>query len=250
MEIILPVYFFIFGLVLGSFFNVIGLRVPLHEGFTNGRSHCPACRHMLAWHELIPVFSYVLQGGKCRHCKLKIAPLYPVVEVSTGVLFAIAYTHIGLDRELAVALFLVSMLMIILVSDLNYMLIPDKVLLFFLPLFIFGRIISPLDPWWAPAAGGALAFILIALIILASRGGMGAGDMKLFGVLGIVLGPQEVLLVFFLACLTGAVFGGLQMLLRKVKSGQPVPFGPYIVLAALTVYFFADPIMDWYFILF
>src|SRR5699024_11733347 len=119
----------------------------------------------------------------------------------------LSYLKIGFEVELITALLLMSILMIILVSDITYMLIPNKVLLFFLPLFIMMRIIQPLEPWWSALIGGGIAFLLLAIIILVSKGGMGAGDMKLFGLLGIVLGLSKVLLTFFLSCLLGAVIG-------------------------------------------
>jgi len=108
------------------------------------------------------------------------------------------------------------------------------------------RIIQPLNPWWSSAIGAVLGFGMIFIVILISRGGMGAGDMKLFGVLGIVLGAEAVLLSFFLACFIGAVIGGLLLAFNIIKRRQPVPFGPYIVFAALIAYFYSDAIIYWY----
>lgn len=250
MDIIFAVLFFVFGLIFGSFFNVVGLRVPKNQTFSNDRSLCPQCRHMLSWYELIPVLSYVLQQGKCTHCRGRISPVYPVIELTTGFLFVFSYAMIGLQLELITALLLVSMLVIILVSDIKYMLIPNKVLLFFLPLFIIMRIVQPLDPWWAAFAGGLIGFTIIAVIILVSRGGMGAGDMKLFGVLGVVLGIEKVLLAFFLSCIIGALIGVLLLLFKIIDRRQQVPFGPYIVVAALLTYFYGDSLLNWYFTFF
>ncbi|MUV39327.1 Type 4 prepilin-like protein leader peptide-processing enzyme [Lentibacillus sp. JNUCC-1] len=154
MGLVLSGLFFVLGLIFGSFFNVVGLRVPEGRSFVNGRSACPNCNNTLGGKELIPVVSYIFQRGKCRHCKTKISLLYPVVELATGFLFAYSAYMIGLQFELITALLLVSMLMIILVSDLIYMIIPNKVLLFFFPLMIIMRIAVPLDPWWSPIAGG------------------------------------------------------------------------------------------------
>src|SRR5699024_175578 len=111
---------------------------------------------------------------------------FHVCELVTGCLFAAIFAALGCQVELLVALLLTFMLMIIFVSDMVYMLIPNKVLLFFLPLFIIGRLVHPLEPWWSAVAGAVTGAAIIALIILISRGGMGAGDMKLFGVLGFV----------------------------------------------------------------
>lgn len=250
MAVTYTVFMFIIGLFLGSFYNVVGLRVPKKETFVTGRSYCPKCKKTLSWYELIPVLSFLFLRGKCRKCGAKIAWIYPAIELMTGVMFAFSYYKIGFSLELLLALSFVSMLMIIFVSDISYMLIPDKVLLFFLPIFIILRILLPFDPWWSPIVGAIASFLLIALIIIVSKGGMGAGDMKLFGLLGIVLGLKHVFLAFFLACLIGTIIGGIQMLRKRVKKGEPIPFGPSIVLAALITYFYGDLLISFYMQLF
>lgn len=237
---------FILGLVFGSFFNVVGIRVPKKIPFHNDRSYCPHCEHRLRFYELIPVLSYVFQGGKCRTCQTKISFIYPSIELATGLLFAYAYFHVGFELELIVTLSFISLLMIIFVSDMYYMLIPDRILLFFLPIFILARIFIPLDPWYDAIIGAAVGYVLLAVIIIVSKGGMGAGDMKLFGVIGFVLGWKKILLTFFLAALFGAVIGGIFMMAKKVKKGQPIPFGPFIVVAALVTYFYGQTIIDFY----
>lgn len=246
MGLFYAIIFFIFGTTFGSFYNVVGLRSPKNETFINDRSYCPTCKKSLVWYELIPILSFLLQRGKCRNCKERISSVYPIVESLTGILFAWSFLHIGWEWELLTALLLVSMLMIILVSDIRYMIIQNRVLLFFLSLFILMRIVVPLEPWWSPVAGAAVAMLLLAVIIMITRGGMGAGDMKLFGVLGIVLGMQNVLLAFFLACLLGAGVGILLMAFNVIKRKQPVPFGPYIVAGSLLAYFYGDSIIGWY----
>ncbi|WP_249870873.1 prepilin peptidase [Oceanobacillus saliphilus] len=245
--IILITLFFLLGLIFGSFYNVVGLRLPKNIPFANDRSVCPQCNNQLTWYENIPLVSFLIQRGKCRHCGESISYIYPVIEFLTGALFAFSFYSIGFQAELITALLFVSMLMIIVVSDITYMLIPNKVLLFFLPLFIGMRIIEPSDPWWSAIGGAMIGFGLIFMIILISRGGMGAGDMKLFGVLGIVLGMEKVLLAFFLSCLIGAVIGMVLILFKIIERKQPVPFGPYIVVAALITYFYGNTLINWYF---
>lgn len=246
MSITLTILFFIFGLVFGSFFNVVGLRVPKNEPFANERSMCPNCHHTLNWYELIPVLSFIFQLGKCQHCHKKISFIYPVVELTTGFLYAYSFIMIGLRVELIISLLLISMLMIILVTDITTMLIPNKILLFFLPFFIGMRFIVPLDPWWSPLLGSVIGLMIVFVIIFVSRGGMGAGDMKLFAVLGIVLGYKNILLAFFLSCLIGALVGMGLLLFKIIDRKQPVPFGPYIVVATLITYFHGESIIMWY----
>ena len=241
------ILFFVLGLVFGSFFNVVGLRLPKNIPFARDRSRCPYCGHSITLIENIPLFSFLVQAGRCRKCKEKISPLYPAIELTTGILFALSFHLLGWQIELIIALLLVSLLMIILVSDLKYMVIPNKVLLFFLPILIIFRILEPLDPWWSSIAGALTGLLLLALIIIISRGGMGAGDMKLFGLLGIVFGVNKILLALFLSSLIGAIIATFLLCTKRINRKQPVPFGPFIVIASLITYFYGDYLLNLYF---
>src|SRR5690625_653056 len=168
------------------------------------------------------------------------------MELLTGSLFAFTFWQIGLNIELLTALLLVSLAIILVVTDLTYMLIPNKILLFFLPFFIILRIISPLDPWYDAIIGGVVGYVLIMIIILVSKGGMGAGDMKLLGVLGIVLGWKLTLLVFFIGTFAGALIGGLLMVTKRLKRGEPMPFGPYLLFGAILSYHFGEQFLTFY----
>lgn len=240
-------YLFILGATLGSFYNVVGLRLPKGQSFVKSeRSACPHCDHTLQWYELIPLFSYLIQRGKCRSCKTPISIQYFLIEVMTGGLFALSGFVFGFDWELLVSLLFVSMAVIIMVSDLAYMLIPNKVLLFFLPLFIGLRVLNPLDPWWSPLLGAVLGGGIILLIIILSRGGMGMGDMKLLAVMGVILGWQHTLITFMLACLIGTIIGVGLILTKKLKRKEPFPFGPSILIAGLIMYYFGEALITWY----
>ncbi|SNZ11383.1 leader peptidase (prepilin peptidase) / N-methyltransferase [Terribacillus aidingensis] len=247
MSIFLFFYFIILGGVLGSFYNVVGMRVPQKKMFQSERSYCPNCKQQLKAYDLIPVISYITLGGKCRSCKQNISPLYPFTELATGLLFSCSYYVIGLEWELVTAFVLVSMAAILFVTDMKFMLIPNKILLFFLPLFIILRVITPLDPWWNSIIGAVVAFVLLFLVILFSRGGMGGGDLKLFVVLGVVLGWKGVLLTFFLASVIGAIISFMLLLTKVLKRKQAIPFGPYILLGALITYFHGEAMISWYF---
>lgn len=244
------IVFFIFGTVFGSFFNVVGLRVPKGILFRSDRSYCPTCNEQLRAFELIPIVSYIFQKGKCRHCKSHISFIYPFIELSTGLLFAYAFIHFGFTLELITAILFISMLMILFVTDISYMLIPNKILLFFSPFLLVMRIISPLEPWYDMLIGASVGFVVLSAIILVSKGGMGGGDMKLFVVLGIVLGWKATLFTLFLAALLGTVIGGVIMLIQKADRKQPIPFGPYIITAALLSYFHGEQIISMYLSLF
>lgn len=246
MEFVILCLFFIYGLVFGSFFNVVGLRVPKGESIVRPPSHCTVCDRNLTVKDLVPVFSYVFLKGKCRGCGTKIHWVYPVMELATGLLFAFAYYQLGFTLELVVALLFISLLVIITVSDIAYMLIPDKILLFFLIPLIVLRVFEPLSPWWDSIVGAVVGFGVLFLIAIVSKGGMGGGDIKLFFVIGLVLGWVPTLLTLFLASIIGTVIGVIS--LRRTKQGRktPIPFGPSIAIAAIIAYFYGESLVDWY----
>ncbi len=239
-------YLFLTGIVFGSFFNVVGLRIPNGESIVKPRSACPKCKHTLTAAELIPIISYLFQQGKCKNCGEPISPLYPVVEFVTGLLFTVTPMFVGWSGETVVALTLISMLMIIFVSDIHYMIIPDKVLAFFAVLFVIERLFVPLNPWWDSLVGAAAGFGMLLLIAVLSKGGMGGGDIKLFAVIGFVLGVKGTVLAFFLSCLVGAVLGIIFIIAGKAKKGKPIPFGPYICVGTLIAYFFGQQLIEMY----
>ena len=237
---------FLTGLILGSFYNVVGLRIPAKESIVAPRSACPACGHALAPIELIPVVSYLLQGGKCRKCKTGISPIYPMMELTTAILFLVAPMLLGWTAELFVAWALISLLVIIFISDITYMLIPNKILLFFTVVFLFLRIYIPLDPWWDGLAGALVGFGIPLFIAIVSKGGMGGGDIKLFGLLGFVMGIKGVFLAFLFSTFFGALFGVGGLVLGLLKRRKPIPFGPFIVIGTLVAYFFGESLFKWY----
>ncbi|WP_243297455.1 prepilin peptidase [Bacillus litorisediminis] len=247
MDAVYAILFLMLGLLLGSFYNVVGLRVPLKQSIVYPNSHCPHCKRELGPLELIPVLSYLFLKGKCRNCKAPISILYPFIELLTGLLFMYAYLYFGFSNELVVSFLLISLLSIIIVTDLKYMLIPNKILIYFLVFLLVYRVFSPLDPWWNPYAAGVGVSLFLLLVAILSKGGMGGGDIKLFFVIGIALGFPNVLLTFFLATIIGAVIGMIGIFLGRIKKRQAIPFGPFIALGALLSLFYGEQIMQWYF---
>jgi leader peptidase (prepilin peptidase)/N-methyltransferase len=246
----LAIYAFLFGAVLGSFFNVVGIRVPAGESIISPPSHCPNCRRRLTAGDLIPIVSYFFLRGKCRSCQSKISFIYPFIELSTAWLFAFALLYTGLNGTLIVIWTLISLLMIIFVTDIRYQMIPDKLLIFFALSFLTIRLFIPFRPWLDVLLGASFGFGTLLLIAVISCGKMGGGDIKLFAVLGLVLGVKEVLLAIFFSCFYGSVIGIAMLLTGKIKRSQPIPFGPYIVLGTLTAYFYGEPLWQWYLQLF
>ncbi|QKS71856.1 prepilin peptidase [Paenalkalicoccus suaedae] len=247
MELFIYIYLFLVGITLGSFYNVVGLRLPKGESIVTPRSHCTTCDRTLHATELIPVFSYLFQRGKCKGCKTKISALYPTMELLTGLLFAYSYYHFGFTAELVVALLLISLLVIIVVSDLSSMLILNKVLLFFLPLFVILRFtIAPLEPIWDAPLGAAVGFGLLFLLAIVSKGGMGGGDIKLYGVIGFALGLMGTLTSLFIAAMLGLVVAVINLAFKSFDRKREIPFGPYIAVGALIAYFFGQQLVDSY----
>lgn len=246
MEIVFHVYLFIAGAVLGSFYNVVGLRTIKGESIVRPGSYCPGCGHSLTWKELFPVFSYIVQKGKCRRCRNHISVKYPLFELTTALLFTLSPLMVGWSKELLVALVFISLLVIVSVSDLEAKIIPDKILLFFLVPIAILRILEPLAPWWDSLAGAAFGFILFLLLAVVSKGGMGGGDIKFIGVIGLVIGFQGVLLTIFVSSLIGALGGLAAMSLQKAERKSQVPFGPFLAFGAIVSYFYQDTIVNWY----
>lgn len=246
MTITITILFFIYGIVFGSFFNVVGLRIPKKESIVSPPSHCTTCNRKLGLIDLIPVFSYIFLKGKCRKCGSKISPIYPFMEFVTGVLFALSFYMLGFSAELVFAILLMSLLVIITVSDIAYMVIPDKVLLPFAVVLAGLRVFIPLEPWWDSFLGAGVGFGVLFLIAVVSKGGMGGGDIKLFFVIGLVLGIMNTLVTLFLAAFIGSIAG--IMLLKKTGKGRktPIPFGPSIAAAAVIAYFWGADFVSWY----
>jgi len=261
MEVFIYICLFVFGLCFGSFYNVVGLRLSAGESLHKPRSHCPKCGHELSWYELIPVFSYIFLGGKCRNCKSHISPKYLIFELLTGILFMLSYFVFGYSGELLVSVFFVSLFVIICVSDLEYMLIEDSVIIFFLISIIILRLIFKipedfitfnLHPYLETLIGGIFGFgLLFSIAIIGKKiykqDAMGGGDIKLYGIIGLVLGLKLTLMSLFLASIIGTIIGLSLSLFKIIKKNSPIPFGPFIAIGSLITYFFGPDIIDWYF---
>lgn len=246
MEIILII---IVALILGSFFIVVGLRIPKGESIVHPRSHCINCNATLSVKDLIPVISLLFSKGKCRHCKTSVSFIYPMFELLTAIGFVSMYLKFGFTGEFLIGATLVSLLIIISISDIRYMMIPDKVLLFFISIILIEHILYPLNNWFDLLVGGLVGFVMLLCIAVISRGSMGGGDIKLFGVLGIVLGVEFVLLAFFLSTFFGTLFSVYYYARGTYVRGKKVPFGPFIAMGAYSSFLFGEDVIDWYLLL-
>lgn len=232
--------FFIGGVLLGSFYNVVGSRVPKNESIVKPKSHCVRCKHELKWYELIPIFSYIFLGGKCRNCKQTISIMYPFIELFTGILFTVCYHSFGFSVDLVIALSICSLLSIVIVSDINYMIIPDMFILIpsiiiiicnFLKFGFLGGLKTILF--------GIISFLILYLIMLLGnklfkKESMGGADIKLFFVVGLIFNPLISLLVLLVASFVSFPIAVILLLKNKERV---IPFGPFIVLSMLFIYF-------------
>lgn len=243
---VIDVLVIVFALILGSFFNVVAIRLLEGQSIVYPPSHCLACKHRLGVLELIPVLGYVLLRAKCKHCGERISSLYPLGELLTGLSFYLVYKIIGIDLELIVAWLLVAVLIISVLTDIRQKLILDVITLPAIVLLLCARVLIGDEAWWFYALGGCLGFFMILGIGLFSRGGMGGGDMKLYAAIGVVLGPWLTILSLFLASFFGALIGLVLLVTGKVKRKEPIPFAPFIGLGVLLAYLYGSRLWNWY----
>ena len=240
MNIVYLIIFFILGTLFGSFFTVIGLRLPNHEDFIKTRSHCDSCNHELSLLDMIPILSYVFLKGKCRYCQTKINSLSTYMEFFTGVLFSLSFYVFGFSYELLIALGIVAMLVIISISDLTYFIIPDEVLIFFTIFFIIINILNNGIQSTAISVGsGILLFgfmygIMLLGNLLFKKESLGGGDIKLMFVIGLLINPLLGLVVIFIASMLALPISLIILMLKKEKL---VPFGPYLLISFMFIYF-------------
>ncbi|EOP74624.1 leader peptidase (prepilin peptidase)/N-methyltransferase [Bacillus cereus VDM021] len=231
--VIFYLYAFLIGTVLGSFYTVVAVRIPIGQSIIAPRSYCDYCRHTLRSKELIPIISFCLQRGRCIHCKMKVPFIYTLFEVITGGAFLFFTYVIGMDKELILIWTLLSLLIIITMTDLFYMLIPDVILFSFACLFVLEHIFISLVPWWEGLIGGGTIFIVLYLVQILFPNGLGGGDVKLLSLLGFIIGAKAIFIVLCCASSLSLCFFGIGMLLKRITSRQPFPFGPFIALGTI-----------------
>ena len=236
----------LFGLAIGSFLNVVIVRVPEGRSLWHPRSACPGCGAQLAWHDNIPVLSFLWLRGRCRKCGMRISRRYPIVEGVTAATLAAAYLAFGPTGDFIVAAVLLATLVVVTAIDLQHQLIPDVITL---PGILVGLVanlaighVSWLDSVIGIVVGGGLFLV----IILVSRGGMGGGDMKLGAMLGAFLGWKALLLALFAAIVLGGVVGVAVLVSGLRGRKDPIPFGPFLAAGGAMALFWGERIIDWW----
>lgn len=238
METFLIILFFIIGTIMGSFYHVVATRLSNDESIISPGSHCPRCNHFLKWYENIPVISYILQKGKCRNCNSKIPISYLVVEIVTGLLFSVCYHSFELTLDLVIALIFSSSLVIVIISDIEYMIILDEVLitstLIIILIYIFGIGITETAYHIYAGVGAFLVMYTIKIIgdKVFKKESLGGGDIKLMFLFGLVIGFPMSICTIFLA--TFIAFPIAIIILLSSKENI-IPFGPFLSMAAILI---------------
>ncbi len=256
MDIALVIPVIAFGLLVGSFLNVVIYRVPRRESIVLPASHCPHCDHALAARDNIPLLSYLLQRGRCRYCLAPISVQYPLVEGATAAIGVIALLTYGLTLNFALAVFFLLILLTVSVIDIHHKIIPNVIIIPAIVIGAVGLLGMPLagidglsllggtgilPPVIGFLVGGGLLFLLALLW----PNGMGGGDIKLAALMGLFLGPY-VIIALFLGFLLGSVGGITAMSLFGKGRKDQIPFGPYLAVSAAVTLYAGVPIARWY----
>jgi leader peptidase (prepilin peptidase) / N-methyltransferase len=247
------VFAFIFGLALGSFLNVCIYRIPLNQSIVHPPSACPHCGERIRFYDNLPVISYLLLLGRCRHCRRTISPQYPVVEAATGFLSLALFLKYGAGLEYALFTLFSAALLTIAFIDLHHKIIPDVLSL---PGIVVGFAFSllPSSPLaWTDsligiaAGGGFLLLVAIAFEKITGKEGMGMGDVKMLGMIGAWMGWRSLLFIILLSSLAGSLIGGAMLVLSRQGARARIPFGPFLALGTLLYLFFGSELTQWYF---
>lgn len=243
-ELIFSIIFGLYGIVIGSFLNVLILRIPIKESFTLKRSHCMSCGHTLAWYDLFPLFSYLFLGGKCRYCKVHISCQYPVVEGLNGLLYVGLYLVNGFSVETILYCLCTSALICLSVIDWRTKEIPFGFNLF---IFLLGliRLFTSLGDWGQYVIGlFAVSGFLFLLLVLSKGRAMGGGDIKLMAATGLLLGWQLNIIAFLVGCILGSIIHLTLMAMKK--ADRVLAFGPYLSMGVYIAMIWGEQLVSWY----
>ena len=248
MNSVYTVFAILFGLVFGSFFNVVILRLPKGESLSTESSHCVHCGHPLSPFDLVPVFSYLFLRGKCRYCHKPISMRYPLVELTTAILFGLVVYQYGYSIKSLIGLIFMSILVIVAVMDIDTMEILDRFQILILILALINFFITELSFY-----NHVIAFFMISVpffIIAHFFGGMGGGDVKLVAVSGLLLGIQSTLIGFFIASITGGLVGVYLLGTKQKERSSAIAFGPYLCLGFAIAFLYGPSLFEAYINLF
>ena len=243
---LIPIYIliFTFGIVIGSFLNVCIYRIPMHETVVTERSHCMRCGYQLSWYDMIPVFSWLCLGGKCRKCKEPISPQYPIVEATNGVLYLLVFAVCGFELDSIIYCLMASALLVLSVIDWRTYEIPIGINIFILVLGILHIVIDYQN--WLDYVIGFFSISIVLLILFYVSGGraIGGGDVKLMAAAGVVIGWKLIILAFFIGCIVGSIIHLTRMKLSG--ADKVLAMGPYLAVGIMIATLWGEKLISWY----
>lgn len=251
ISIVLYALTFLYGIVIGSFLNVCIYRIPKQESIVTVGSHCMNCNHPLAWYDLFPLFSFLFLGGKCRYCKVKLSPQYPIIEATNGVLYVLTFMVLGFHIKTVLTVLLVSTLLVISVIDFRTLTIPPVLNVTILVLAVIYTGVDFVQNGYrlqvlVDHGVGFLAvsvFLFICLLLTKGRG-IGGGDIKLMAVAGLYVGWKNSIFALVAGCLLGVLFECIRM--AKTKEKGKFAFGPYLSAGIYLSLLVGDIFWRWY----
>ncbi|MFC2042159.1 prepilin peptidase [Chloroflexota bacterium] len=261
MEILSGAIVAVFGLTFGSFLNVCIDRLPAKKSLVYPRSHCDVCQHQLSTRDLIPVISYLWLRGRCRYCQAKIPHRVLLVEILSGVYFLLAFYRFGLSDEFVITVIYGCIFLVIMFIDLEHQLILNKVVYpaVVVALLILGicstlpciglvsnLVFLPESPILSGLIGGTIGFAFFMIVVLISPRGMGMGDVKLAGLIGLITGFPLVLVALLIGITTGGGAGVVLLLLRKKSRKEMIPFGSFLAFGLMVTLLYGQDLLSWY----
>ena len=250
-QILMQIYVFFIGACVGSFANVCIYRLPHGKSIIQPRSMCPQCGHRIAWHDNVPLLSYLWLRGRCRRCGAPISLRYPLVEAVCGLFALGVYLKFGWTWHALAVYTFIATLIVVTYIDLDHRIIPDIISLPGIPIFLLASLLVPSVTFFEAllgilAGGGSLLMVAWTYQLLTGKQGMGGGDIKLLAMIGAFLGWKGVLFTIFVSSAVGTLAGIAVMIASRQDGKLAVPFGPFLSIGALTYIFFGAPILHWY----
>jgi len=243
---------FVFGLCIGSFLNVCIYRLPARKSLVHPGSTCPSCGQPIRFYDNIPVISYLLILGRCRHCKASISPRYPLVEVLGGLLALGTFMKFGPSLQMLVFFGFMATLLVVTFIDLDHQIIPNVITLPGIPLMLLAGLAVPGVSLQEAllglvVGGGSLYLVAWGYHAFTGKEGMGGGDIKLLAMIGALIGWKGVLFTIFISSAIGSMAGILVMLATRGSMKLKIPFGPFLSIGAILYVFLGQEIIHWYF---
>jgi len=248
---LLEIIAFIFGTCIGSFLNVCIYRLPASKSIVHPRSMCPECENMIRSYDNIPILSYLLLKGKCRHCDAVISFRYPLIEIITGAFALCVFLKFGFTLEGLIYFAFISSMIVITLIDIDHRIIPDVISIPGIPVFFAASFALPAVTYIDSligilAGGGSLLLIAWLYNLITKKDGMGGGDIKLLAMIGALVGWKGVLFTIFVSSAVGTVSGMIIMLLTKKNMKLAIPFGPFLAIGAVLYIFYGSRLIYWY----